>query len=137
MPYGKDQFSAAKRAVYLKKRVAPFLKKSFPGKTSFHLLLDGEKLLHAPEAKRAMRENHISMLKDWPGYSPELNPQEHVWTRAEPHLRALETGEDSFEDWKKKVLAAIKEYPSPEKLVGSMARRCQDCLDRDGAMLDE
>ena len=79
VPFGKDQFSAAKWAVYLKKRVAPFLKNSFPGKTSFHLLLDGEKLLHAPEAQAAMDANHISTLKDWPGYSPELNPQEHVW----------------------------------------------------------
>ncbi len=137
VPFGKNQFSAAKWAVYLKKRVAPFLKKKFPAKTSFHLLLDGEPLLHAPEAKRAMGEHGITTLKDWPGYSPELNPQEHVWSRAEPDLRALETGEDSFVDWKKKVFAAIRVYPSPEKLVGSMARKCADCLKRHGAMLDE
>jgi len=36
-----------------------------------------------------------------------------------------------------KVLAAVKKYPSPEKLVSSMARRCKECLKRGGAMLDE
>jgi hypothetical protein len=32
---------------------------------------------------------------------------------------------------------AVKQYPSPEKLVGSMARRCKQVLERDGAMLDD
>jgi len=137
VPFGRNQFSAAEWSGFLKKRVAPFLHKCFPQKTSFHLLLDGERLLHAPAAKKAMRESGISTLTDWPGYSPELNPQEHVWSRAEPHLRALETGVDSFSEWKKKVCAAVKQYPASEKLVGSMARRCQDCLMRHGAMLDE
>ena len=137
VPFGKDNFNSAIWAKYLKKRVAPFLRRCFPEKESFHLLLDGEGLLHAPEAKRAMRENRISTLKDWPAYSPELNPQEHVWTQAEPTLRKLETGEDEYGPWKKKVMAAIKAYPSPEKLVGSMARRVKECLARNGAMLDE
>ena len=75
--------------------------------------------------------------KDWPRYSPELDPEEHVWTRAEPDLRALETGDDTFVDWKKKVFAAVRAYPSPQKLVGSMAKRCQECLKRQGAMLDK
>ena len=137
VPYGKGNFGSEKWAGYLKKRVAPFLRRSFPEKRSFHLLLDGEGLLHAPPAKRAMRENGISTLKDWPGYSPELNPAEHVWSQAEPKLRELESGYDEFAEWKKKVLAAVRAYPSPEKLVGSMARRVKDCLDRNGAMIDD
>ena len=79
----------------------------------------------------------ISTLRDWPGYSPELNPQEHVWSRAEPDLRKLEDEDDSFPDWKPKVLKAVRYYPASAKLVGSMARRCKSCLARNGAMLDE
>jgi len=66
-----------------------------------------------------------------------LNPQEHVWSRAEPELRESEADDESFEHWKKKVIKAVGQYPSAEKLVASMARRCKDCLARKGAMLDE
>ena len=137
VPFGKHLFDSATWAGFVKSRVAPFLRRVFPEKTSFHLLVDCEALLHAPEPKRAMRQHHISTLKDWPGYSPELNPQEHVWSRAEPQLRELETGCDEFVAWKQKVLTAVKEYPSPEKLIGSMAKRCKLCIARGGAMLDK
>jgi hypothetical protein len=129
--------NAAIWATFVKKRLGPFLKKAFPRLGSYNLLLDGEKILHAPEAKAAMREARITTLQGWPKYSPELSPQEHVWTQAEPRTRQLETGRDSFEAWEKKVFQAIGHYPSPEKLIGSMARRCQDCINRRGAMLDE
>ena len=135
VPHGKNQFDAAKWAGFLRSKVA--LKKAFPGKASFQLLLDGESILHAPEAKRAMKEHGIATLPDWPAYSPELNPQEHVWSRAEPELRESEADDESFEQWKKKVIKAVGKYPSAEKLVASMARRCKDCLARKGAMLDE
>ncbi len=74
-------------------------------------------------------------MQGWPKYSPELNPQEHVWTQAEPRTRQLETGRDSFEAWEKKVFLAIGHYPSPEKLIGSMARRCQDSRRKDRTAL--
>lgn len=137
VPLGKHLFNSAKWAVFVRTKVAPFLRSAFPDKEMYRVLLDGEALLHAPEAKRAMRQQHIVTLPDWPGYSPELNPQEHVWSRAEPQLRAMETGRESFDEWKKKVLRAVRAYPSAEKLVPSMARRCKDCLARNGAMLDE
>ena len=56
VPYGKGQFSSAKWAVFLKRRIGPFLKRAFPTRATFNLLLDGEGLLHAPEAKAAMTE---------------------------------------------------------------------------------
>jgi transposase len=132
-----NSFHAVIWARFLKTKVAPFLKKVFPRKRSFNLLLDGEQILHAPEAKAVMRETRITTLPDWPKYSPDLNPQEHVWARSEPRLRELETGWDSFDAWEKKLFKAISQYPSPEKLVGSMARRCQECVTRGGAMLDD
>jgi transposase len=129
-------FSAEQWAVLVKKRVAPFLKKSFPRLQSFNILLDGEGLLHAPAAKAAYRKANMSTEPGWPKYSPDLNPQENVWAWAESRLRELETGADTFEQWQGKVLRAVSDYPSSSKLVGSMAKRCKTVLDRSGAMND-
>ena len=63
----------------VKKRVVPFLKKCFPRATSYTVLLDGEPLLHAPPAKAAFRNGNVRALPNWPKYSAQLNPQEHVW----------------------------------------------------------
>ena len=123
-------------AVLVKKKLQPWLQKVFPGKTSFTILLDGEKLLRAPAAKRAYAAANITLLGPWPGYSPELNPQEHVWSRAEPELRLLENGRDSFKTWPKKVFKACRMYTGGHKLVGSMAKKIRDCLARDEAMRD-
>ena len=49
------------------KKLAPFLKKCFPEKSSFRILLDGEGLLHKPVAKAAMRRHGIEVLPGWPG----------------------------------------------------------------------
>ena len=137
VPMGKGQYDGHQFAAHVRKKIGPFLRRAFPGRTSFHILLDGEKVQHTPEAKRAMAEFGITTLKDWPAQSPELNPQEHVWSRAEPDLRELETGYDSFDPWKKKVFTAIRAYTGAHKLVGTMARKIQDCIARKGAMIDD
>ena len=66
-------------AADVKKRVIPFLKKSFPGKRKFQILLDGEHLLRTPIAKAALSRGGVSILPGWPPHSGQLNPQENVW----------------------------------------------------------
>ena len=129
-PWSTEQW-----AVAVKKKVAPFLKKASPNDDSYTLLLDGEKLLHAPAAKAALKEANIDIFPDWPKYSPDLNPQENVWAWAEPKLRQLEKPGESFETFRKKALKAVLAYPAAEKLVGSMAKRCRMVIDAQGAML--
>ena len=130
-------WSGEEWAIVVRTKVAPFLKKAFPGKTFFQILLDGEPLLHKPVAKRAMAASNITLLPNWPKYNPDLNPQEHVWSWAETHLRELEDGKQSFETFQKLVVKAVRAYPFSKKLVGTMARKCATIIERSGEALDD
>ena len=120
-------------AKMIKSKVKPFLQKAYPGRSTFKILLDGEKVFRTPEAKAAMASAGISLLKDWPGYSPDLNPKENVWAWAEPAIRKKEVAKDSFEDFQQKVLKTCKEYPYGHKLVGGMAKRMKLLVSSNGA----
>lgn len=121
-------------AVDIKNRVVPFLKKAFPNKTTFTILLDGEKLLHAPVAKAAMEAGGIKVFLNWPGYSPDLNPEEHVWDHTEDELREIEEDKDTFEVFQQRVLKACRSYPlsRAKKMIGGMSKRMQTLVDRKG-----
>ena len=65
-------YTGEKWAKDIDRKVAPFLKKCFPDKTSFRVLLDGEPLLHKRVAKAAMSKHGITVVPGWPG-----NPEFH------------------------------------------------------------
>ena len=71
VPYGKGAYDGHKFAEHVRKKIGPFLQRCYPGRDSFHLLLDGEKVQHTPEAKRVMRDFGMTTLKDWPARSQE------------------------------------------------------------------
>ena len=112
--------------------VAAFMRDCFPGRASFTLLLDGEKILRTDAAKAAMRRNGLRVLPDWPPHSPDLNPQENMWAWAMPKLLRIEKKTDTFPVFKRRVAALCQKYPSPEKLVPGLAKRIQICLRRKG-----
>ena len=62
-PWSTEQW-----AVEIRTRVGPFLRQCFPGRRGFQVLLDGESLLHGPEARAAMSEFAIIVLPVWPSY---------------------------------------------------------------------
>lgn len=121
-------------AAEIKNKVAPFLRAAFPDRASFTILLDGEYLLHGPAAKRAMAEAGIKIFDGWPGYSPDMNPQENVWAWVENELRRLENDDDPFPAWTEKLLKACRAYPAKGKLVATMAKRMKETVERKGAM---
>ena len=114
--------------------VGPWLQRAFPELNEMKILIDGEKVMHTPEAKAALTEFGISTLPSWPKYSPDLNPQENLWVCAEVLLREAERSGDSFETFKGRVLAACRAYPGAEKLIPSMAKRIKAVIDSAGAM---
>ena len=73
---------------------------------------------------------NIKVLPHYPPNSPDLNPQENVWGWGETELRKLEKKRDTFATFEKKVLQAVSAYPGSAKLVLSMAKRIQICLDQ-------
>ena len=111
-------FTAEKWGSILKKRVYPFLKKAFPSKRQCRVLLDGESVLRAEAVQAVMAEKKMLFLEDWPKYSPDLNPQENVWPAAEEALRAAEEDDDTFQDFQKRCVKAVKEYVGAKRFVG-------------------
>ena len=121
----------------IRNRLGPFLRANFPGRRTFQVLLDGEVLLHGPSAKAAMAEFGITVLPGWPSYSPDLNPQENVWSWAEDKLRDIELDSDGFGDFQIKVMRAVCAYPieSGAKLVPCIGHRLKEVIEAKGLAL--
>ena len=79
-----------------------------------------------------MRVANINVFPKWPGYSPDLNPQEHVWSWSEEDLRESEKLRDTFETFQMRLLKTCKSYPYGHKLIAGMPKRMQKLVDRDG-----
>jgi hypothetical protein len=129
-------FDAAKWKGLVKSKLTPFLKRTFPHRRTFKILLDSEQVFHAPEPKQAYREGGIEILPGWPKYSPELNPQENAWPSAESALREKEGGGgESFEQFQKYALASVREYKGARNLVGGMVHKIEECLKTKGSFI--
>ena len=127
-------FTAKDFAKLVRHRVGPFIQRAFPNCWHKRVLFDGEPLLHAPVAKEALAEFGIHALPNWPGYSPDLNPQENVWPWIEKKVRKEECYTDSFSVFRSRLTRLSKAYPNPESLVKSMASRIAECKRKRGAM---
>ena len=121
-----------KFADLVRRKIKPFLKKVFPRKASWQILLDGEKIFRSPVAKTALAETNVKVFPNWPPYSPDLNPQENVWPWAENKLRQIEGKNSSFDDFAEKCVKAVGAYPDGKKLIPSMSKRMSTCVTSEG-----
>ena len=55
--------------------------------------------------------------------------------QAEPILRALEKDGDTFDDFEQKVVKACNAYPALDKMIPSMAKRCQEMIKAKGGAI--
>ena len=101
---------------------------------SFCILLDSEPLLHTDEATAALSEFGITAMPGWPKYSPDLNPQENVWSWLEKELRHEEQKSDTYAVFCRRLLHLAKRYPGAAELIGSMTKRIQTVLDAKGCV---
>ena len=80
----------------------------------------------------------VMVLAGWPKYSPELNPQENVWPKAENALRDKEgNGGHSFERFQQFALDSVKEYVGAKNLIGGMVNRVQECIATKGSFISK
>ena len=107
---------------------------NFPDRATIRILVDGEPLLHTEVAKAAYAEFGLQVLPGWPKYSPDLNPQENVWSWVEDALRQAEERSDTFEMFCRKMLLVARRYPGGGALIPSMAERVEKVLSLKGGM---
>ena len=127
-------WSTTEFARLVRTKVGPLLRAAFPDKARVRILLDSEPLLHTSQAKAAFAEHGLEVMPDWPKYSPDLNPQEHVWSWVERALRKEERKSDTFQVFTRKLLVVARRYPSAAAFMPSMHGRVQEVLRCKGAM---
>ena len=130
MPMTGERF-----AELVTQKLKPFLKRTFPKRTSYQILLDGDKIFRSPVAKAALSAANIKVFPNWPAYSPELNPQENVWPWAENRLRELEGKRGTFEEFAATCVKACAAYPYGRSLVESMPKRMEKCVAAKGGTI--
>ena len=128
-PWNSEAF-----ARLVRRRVGPFFRSCFPAKACMRMLLDSEPLLHTSVAKAALAEFGLQAMVGWPKYSPDLNPQENVWSWVEQALRREEQMSDTFAVFCRKLLRVSKRYPGASALIPTMQKRMLEVLRCKGGM---
>ena len=115
----------------------PWLVRQFPHKGQLRILLDGERLLHAPAPKAVFERLNFVVLANWPPRSPELNPQENVWSWVEKKLRKEEPKRENYDDFFRRLLRTLESVPPAtcRNLIKSMSRRIDAVIERKGGRL--
>ena len=76
----------------------------------------------------------LEPMHDWPKHSPDLNPQENVWSWVEQAVRKEERAADTFPVFARRLLTVAHRYPSAAALFPSMHAHIQEVLRCKGGM---
>ena len=117
-------------------KLAPALRRAFPGRSSFVILIDNEKIMHTELAQAMHKKHGIKVLKNWPARSPDLNPQENVWPGVENKLRREAPKAEALGAFAKRTVKYLRSVASDKcvNYIRSMPGRIKDCIARNGAV---
>jgi transposase len=101
---------------------------------------DNASIHNAHEVKKWFREMGIP-LADWPPYSPDLNPIEHIWWHLKslvlknyPEIETMGKGENAQEALEKALIEAWNDLPDSlfVACANSMPSRVKACIEAKG-----
>ena len=98
--------------------------------------------IHTAKKVKKWFEDTSIVITDWPPYSPDLNPIEHLWYKLKQVVNEIRpdinTAGGGEEEVKRKLFEALEEAWSVidielmKGLIKSMERRIKACIDAEG-----
>ena len=82
-----------------------------------------------------LQGQHITRMHPWPVCSPDMNPIEHCWDQLGRAIALHRVPGDTLNDLRRYIREEWQNIPlvCVRGLVGSMRRRCQECIGRRGS----
>lgn len=102
------------------------------GREGYTYLLDGAPAHRAKSSKAFIQQQNISVLKDWPPNSPDLNPIENAWAWLKQKLYLKQ--HDSLDHMWQEAQQIWNSMPLEmcQNLMDSIATRKAICIEREG-----
>jgi hypothetical protein len=96
---------------------------------------DGARPHMANSTRAYLSRKEVKMVEDWPPYSPDLNPVEHMWKLLD--ARISESAPDTFTELKAAAIKAWNEFPQQiiDNLVLGFRSKVQRCSKAQGGPL--
>ncbi|GFW15446.1 transposable element Tcb1 transposase [Trichonephila clavipes] len=97
--------------------------------TEFVFIDDNVRLPQANIVNEGLQSEFITPI-EWPAFSPDLNPAQHVWPMLDQRVPALQSRLTCVQEFRRALLAGRNNFPSDQlhNLILSMPRCCTDCI---------